>query len=109
MTQEQVADKLLWGLWRSISDEYKDRYKKEVWDHFENAIKSASYTGSLKGFLDLFQRRIPTQIQMQFMQDIMEVVDSNDDDTILNWFRTETTYMVMIVRIKNQERKEIFK
>jgi hypothetical protein len=109
ITQELVAEKFLWGLWRCINDEYKEKYKKECWEHFENAIKSASYTGSMKVFLSNFQKRMPINLQVQYAQDILNIVDSGHDDVILNWLRSESTYLTLIVRIKNQDKKEAFK
>lgn len=109
VTQETVANNLLWGLWRCITDDYKEKYKKEVWEHFENALRSASYTDSLKVFLTNFQRRIPVDIQAQYNKDILSVVEAGEDDTVLNWLRTETTYLTMLVRLRNQERKESLK
>lgn len=109
LSQEEVADLLLWGLWRSIHEDYKMKYPRDIWEHFENAIKSASYTGSLKGFLSLFQRRIPLDLQAQYVKDIRKVVDANQDEEILNWLRTESTYMMMLVRLRNQQRKEDLK
>lgn len=108
-TQEEVADNLLWGLWRSIDDDYKMKYPRDIWDHFENAIKSASYTSNLKGFLSLFQRRIPLDLQAQYIKDIKKVVDSEQDEDILTWLRIESTYMMMLVRLRNQQRKEDLK
>lgn len=109
LTQEEVADKLLWGLWRSIDEDYKMKYPRDIWNHFENAIKSASYTGNLKGFLSLFQRRLPLDLQAQYMKDILQVVESGQDDDILTWLRSESTYMMMLVRLANQTRKENLK
>lgn len=109
LTQEDVAEKLLWGLWRSILDDYKMKYPRDIWDHFENAIRSASYTGNLKGFLTLFQRRLPLDLQAQFAKDIKAVLESEQDEQILDWLRTESTYMMMLVRLKNQQRKDDFK
>lgn len=109
LTQEEVADKLLWGLWRSIDEEYKMKYPRDIWNHFENAIKSASYTGNLKGFLSLFQRRLPLDLQAQYMKDILQIVESGQDDDILTWLRSESTYMMMLVRLANQTRKENLK
>lgn len=109
LTQEEVADKLLWGLWRSIDEDYKMKYPRDIWNHFENAIKSASYTGNLKGFLSLFQRRLPLDLQAQYMKDILQVVESGQDDDILTWLRLESTYMMMLVRLANQTRKENLK
>jgi hypothetical protein len=109
ITQEKVAEELLWGLWRSITEDYKCQYPREIWNHFENALRSASYTDSLKVFLTNFQRRIPIDIQAQYNKNILSVVTSGEDDKILNWLRSETTYLTMLVRLRNQDRKESIK
>lgn len=106
ITQEVVADKLLWGLWRSIAEDYKKRYLKTIWEQFENAIRSSSYTDSLKEFLDKFKKSIPVDLQAQFNKEILSVVESGQDEVVLNWFRTEITYLVILVRMRNQKRKE---
>ena len=109
LDQDFVADNLLWGLWRSIDDSYKERYFAEVWVHFENAIKAASYTDSLKKFLSNIKQRIPMTIQAQYNKAILKVVDAGEDEIVLDWLRTETTYLVMKIRLANQERKELYK
>lgn len=106
LTQEKVAENLLWGLWRSILEDYKTMYPRQIWEHFENAIRSASYTDSLKIFLTNFQRKIPVDIQAKYQKDILSIVQSGQDEKVLNWLRAETTYLAMLVRLKNQERKE---
>lgn len=108
VTQEQIAEKLLWPLWRCITEDYKSRYKRDVWDHFENAIRSAAYTGSLKTYLTNFQARIPTDIQAQYAKSILSIVNSGNDTEILEWLREETTYLTLQVRLMNQQRKEDF-
>lgn len=107
-TEDMIADKLLWPLWRCISDDYKTKYKKDVWDHFENAVKSAAYTGSMKVFLSNFQKRLPVDLQAQYAKNIMTVLDEGNDDEMLNLLRQETTYLVMVVRLRNQDRKEAY-
>lgn len=108
ITQEWVAEGLLWPLWRCIDDSYKDRYKREIWDHFENAIRSAAYTAKLSTFLTNFKNRISTNIEAQYLKDIRQVTDCGQDADVLNWLRDETTYMVMITRLMNQERRDKF-
>jgi len=108
ITQELVAERLLWPLWRSVTDDYKSRYKRDVWDHFENAVRSAAYTGKMRTYLTNFQARIPVDIQAQYMKDILSIVETGCDNEILDWLRDETTYMVMLVRLRNQERKDAF-
>lgn len=109
LNQEAVAKMLLWGLWRSIDESYKEHYFLDVWDHFENAIRAASYTDSLKKFLSTIKQRIPIVIQSQYQVDILSIVNSGHDEQVLNWLRNETTYLVMVCRVMNQERKEEFK
>ncbi len=109
LTQELVADKFLWGLWRGIEDLYKDRYKRDVWRLFEDAIRSASYTSDLKMFLSNIQKKIPITVQKQHLDDVLSVVNRGEDEKILDWIRDETTYLVILVRLKNEERKESFK
>ena len=106
ITQQQVAERLLWPLWRCVSDDYKKRYARDVWDHFENAVRSASYTGNLRTYLSNFQARIPVDLQAQYLKSIVSVVESGADDDILDWLRDDTTYLCMIVRLLNQDRKE---
>lgn len=106
MTQEQLASDLLWPLWRCTADDYKDRYKREIWDHFENAVRSAAYTGSLKRYLENFQSRLPVEIQAQYIKPIMGVINCGLDTEVLTWLRDETKYMVMLVRLENQTRRE---
>lgn len=108
LTKEQVAEDLLWPLWRCIEDSYKDRYKREIWDHFENAIRSAAYTARLTTFLTNFKGRIPTDLQAQYLKSINTVISSAQDDDVLNWLRDETTYLVMITRLMNQDRKDLY-
>lgn len=108
MTHDQVAEKLLWSLWRCVEDSYKERYKREIWDHFENAIRSAAYTAKLTTFLTNFKARIPVTFEAQFMKNIQLVVESGFDSDILNWLRDETTYLVMITRLMNQDRKDAY-
>ena len=106
ISQQIVAENLLWPLWRCINEDYKSRYNREIWVHFENAVRSAAYTGNLRTYLTNFQARIPTDLQAQYMKSIMQIVDSGADADILDWLRDETTYMVMLVRMMNQERRD---
>lgn len=92
LTQELVAKKLLWGLWRSISEDYKMKYPRDIWSHYENAIKSASYTSNLKGFLSLFQRRLPLDLQVQYVEDIKQLVEKIEQ---LNGAQVDALYSIV--------------
>ena len=108
LTQQDIADKLLWPLWRCIDETYKDRYKREIWEHFENAIRSAAYTSRLSKFLSTFKKRMPIDLQAQYAADVAQVIECSHDADVLRWLRDETSYMALLVRLRNKERKESF-
>lgn len=62
----------------------------------------------MKVFLSNFQKRLPVDLQAQYAKNIMSVVDEGNDDEMLNLLRQETTYLVMVVRLRNQDRKEAY-
>lgn len=103
LSQQTVAESLLWCIWRSIVDDYKS------WDNFENAIRASSYVSSMKNFIQDIKKKLPLVINAQHTKEILSVIDADQDDHILHMLRSETTYLVMLVRLKNQERKELLK
>lgn len=109
ITQQALAEKLIFPLFRSISEDYKVRYVRNIWEQFENGIRAAAYTSKLNVFLENITSQLPIEIQAKYIQEISEVVSSGQDEIILDWLRDETTYLVMIARIMNQNRKELFK
>lgn len=109
ITQDQVAEKLLWPLWRCVDDSYKDRYKRDIWEQFENAVRSAAYTGQLKTYLSNFKSRIPVVYEQQYIKTINSVIELGQDELILDWLRDETTYLVMLVRLKNQDKRDAWR
>jgi hypothetical protein len=40
------------------------------------------------------------------MKDVLSVVECGQDDLVMGWLRYESTYMMMLVRVKNQTRKD---
>lgn len=109
ITHQLVAENLLWPLWRCVDDSYKDRYKREIWEQFENAIRSAAYTAKLTTFITNFKNRIPVNLEAQYMSLIRTIIECGLDSDVLNWLRDETTYLVMITRLMNQDRKDSYK
>lgn len=108
ITSELIADKFVWSVWDSVNRDYKQQYARDIWNQFENALRSASYTDSLKVFLTNFQKRIPAEIKTEVQKNIVDIINLKKDEKVLNILRNETTYLVMLARIRNQERKEAF-
>lgn len=105
INQEDAAKYLLYPLWRGVDDNYKKQYAKDVWQHFENAIKSASNEISLSRFVETFRKRIPCIVKSDYIENLRYVIECGQDAEIIDWLRTETTYMVMIVRMENEDYK----
>lgn len=101
-----IVDKLLWPLWRGVGEDYKERYLKNIWDQFENNIRSAAYTNRLPIFLSKIKNLMNIEIQAQYNKDIAEIISSGLDEQILTLLRDETSYLAVLTRLKNQERKE---
>lgn len=104
MTQQRVADDLLFPLFRCISDTYKSRYNRNIWEQFENSIRSAAYTGKLKVFITKYQRIMPSDLQAQYTKRILSVIECGEDKQVLEWLRDETAYLVLLTRLANQKR-----
>ena len=109
MTQEDIAQKLLFPLWECIDPDYKQKYKTEVWQHFENNIRVAAYTSRLNHFLSKILKLMPIDLMAKFLKSINEVMNSGDDKQILKWLRGETTYLVLQVRVLRQEINDSYK
>ena len=110
ITQEEVAENLLFGLWQNIDSDYKKRYVKNIWEQFENAVRAATYTDKLTKFIEIFKSRLPCELQGMYTKDIFNFLNKcKEDYKVLTWLREETTYLVMICRMLNQEKKETLK
>ena len=107
--KDDVADEFLYAFWRCMSDDYKERYKRNIWEQFENGVRSAAYTSRLTEFLTKIKKMLPIELQLQYMKAINKIVNSGCDKQVLNWIRNETAYLVMRVRIRNEERNDAYK
>lgn len=104
-----VATKLLFPLWEGIDPTYKEHYRTEVWQHFENNIRVAAYTSKMNIFLAKFMRLMPVEIMAKFVADVNEIMNCGRDKQILRWLRDETTYLVLQVRLIRQEINDSYK
>lgn len=75
ITSELIADKFVWSVWDSVNRDYKQQYARDIWNQFENALRSASYTDSLKVFLTNFQKRIPAEIKTEVQKNIVDIIN----------------------------------
>lgn len=103
--KEMAAD-MLSIIWRGIGSEYKSRYRMTVWEQFENTVRASSYTNNLGKFANSACLKLSAAIQAKDTVRAEEILNSGSDKALLRLFRDETTLIVLMVRVRNQERRE---
>lgn len=106
MTHEELAERLLTPLWRGIDTDYKRKYARGIWTQWEDNIRSAAYTAKLSTFLSKITIRLAIEIHKDDTESVSRVIQSGEDKAILKMLRDETTLLVLLVRVANEERKE---
>ena len=104
---EQAAE-LLEIIWRGIPADYKSRYRRNIWQQFEDNIRSAAYTSNLGKFLTSFCLKLCADIGRNSDDRIRAdaILQEADAKDMLRLLREETTLLVLMVRVANQERRE---
>lgn len=108
VTHEGLVTHLLTPIWRGISPEYKRKYARTIWNQFEDQIRSAAYTAHLSTFLSKITQRLDVVYHKDDTEAISSVATCGDDKAALKMLRDETTLLVLMVRVANEERKEQF-
>lgn len=106
LTHQEVALGLLAPIWRGIASDYKSKYARNIWDQFENNVRSAAYTSRLPRFVQHISTRLGVIIRQADAAAITNILNAGQDRHVLRMLRDEATYLVLIVRIDNDERKE---
>lgn len=108
-TQQNIADNLLTPLWRGLPDAYKMRYARNIWNQFEDAVRSSAYTSDLNRFVDTFCRKSGVEIGKEGTGTVAEFLRTADSRQTLKLLREETTVLVLLVRLENEKRKAEWK
>lgn len=96
-------------LWRGIPADYKAKYALNIWSQFENNLRSAAYTTSLKKFVDTVAARLAVVVHDRDVQSLNAALASTEERALLKILREETTYIVLLVRAENDLRREKYK
>lgn len=109
MTNEEIAESLLWPIWRGMPDAYKMKYARSIWQQFENNIRSAAYTSSPALFFERICRRLGAEIRADDIATVTTALAVGDPSSLLRSLREEATLLTLLCRLKNQDRKEEYK
>lgn len=109
MDQERIANELLWPIWKGLDSAYKSRYRQNIWQQFEDNIRSAAYTSRLSTFFDNLCQKLSVTVRADDVPLVQALIGAGEDRAVLKALRDETTYLVLLVRSKNEDRKEAYK
>lgn len=104
---ERAAD-LLAAVWRGVPAAYKSRYRMSIWQQFEDQIRAAAYTNNLGKFVNSLCSKLGATVGRngEERQQAMTVLETAEAGPLLKLMREETTLLVLMVRTKNQERRD---
>ena len=111
MTEEELMEigaDLLEALRRGIPKGYKSRYRRNIWQQFEDAVVNATYTNSLSRFVSRFCQAFDSDPGGSSAErnKVLEVMQSGLDRELLRLLRRETTLVVLMARVRNERRRE---
>jgi hypothetical protein len=106
-SNQEMAATLLKIIWRGIPADYKSKYRMTIWEQFENEIKSAAYTSSLAKFINSICSHLGAEIGRTDTERGVanEILHSSNDRAMLKMLREETTLLVLMVRVDNEEKR----
>lgn len=101
------AAALLDVVWRGIPASYKSRYRRDIWQQFEDNVRSEAYTSNLGKFINSLCQNLNVQIRgADDIELANDALREGNDKTLLKMMREETLLLVLMVRQRNQERRE---
>lgn len=106
----EKAAELLWIVWKGVPADYKSRYRRTIWKQFEDNVRSAAYTSKLGTFINTLCLKLHATVgkRIDERERAEQILNSGDDRALLKLMREETTLLVLMVRLRNQERKKEF-
>ncbi len=101
---EMAAD-LIWIIWKSVPATYKSRYRANIWRQLEDNVRGSAYTNNLSKFANDVCAKFDTTLgrNVEDRQRALNILRSGNDRRLLQLLRDETTVIVLMVRVRNQE------
>jgi hypothetical protein len=106
--KHQKAADLLGLIWKGTPAEYKSRYRRTIWQQFEDQVRSAAYTSNAGKFLNSLCLKLGADLGTNAEDRVQtnQILGSIDGRELLRLLREETTLIVLMVRVANQGRQE---
>ena len=106
MTTEETVIAALYAVWRGVDFEYKKQYRTKIWRMFNSALRAAAKTSGkdTKKFISKLMRKMQS-IPDKDLAHIKALI-ALDAREVLRMVRQESEYLVVMVRLMNEEQKE---
>ena len=107
MTEEhETAADLLAAVWRGVPAAYKSRYRMSIWTQFEDQIRAAAYTNNLGKFVNSLCSKLGATVGRNGEERQPGHGCPETARRSASLMREETTLLVLMVRTRNQERRD---
>ena len=106
--QYREALNLLIPLWKGIPADYKRKYARNIWQQFEENIRSSAYTTSLSRFVNSICLRLQIVTAADDLPAVNAVLNAGGDRALLRQLRDEAATLVLMVRLENDKRKKVW-
>lgn len=82
-----------------------------IWTQFENQVRSAAYTNNLAKFINQLCLKLNADPgkNADDRAEVERIANAGNDRAILKLLRDETTLIVLMVRVANQEKSDEWK
>jgi len=102
---------IITSIWRGIDwDSVSSRRRMKIYEEYENKIKSASMTGKISVFLNKLCEKMDSNISGADAPKVLKVIRNIEaqglDLELLDILRSESAYIVLLMREANNELKE---
>lgn len=107
ITAEEVGLHFIFPIWRCLNADVKKKYGADTWSMFENFVRSAAAQPTLPLFLEKLRRVIRIDWRTEEQSQVLRFIQNSPaPDSTLKLLRTQTAYIILVVRDANTSAKE---
>ena len=88
---------LLKSVWKNIDfQNMPKRRRMNIYNEFANKVRSATLTSNLQKFIEQLSKKMGVKLITD--KRILDIIRNNDHSQMLDLLRTETTYLILLMR-----------
>jgi hypothetical protein len=104
---EEMASEFIVPIWQSVDSDYKRKYALNIWQQFEDSLKSSASVKDLSSFYSRLKRRLNIEPNKENASKIVNFIARYDNSKeVMDILRTKSPYIVLVCRAINEQAKE---